>query len=332
MAGTKIIQVRQPLQSDGVTLFQLTATCSVPGTLPDTSIFLRRVVDIDDPKEDTLERVCDVTDFTSYGTSREVAISEGSYLYRSTNVTVSYSDVATAAGAWEELSARINTLVTTYDTYVTAFLTPVEGTTTVYPTIDTSERTALIAEYSAALTAVAAAETARDTENIACDALQLELQCLQERLRDAQADVDSLGPIVGALSPIPAGITSGTSAATTYINTAEANNQASGASASEKSAILTNHNSASTNITAISQLNQALDANVHTPLVSHYATLQGRVASLQTEVTAAQEAVNDCALELATLQGTLDAARATRDSALAEIRAVCPDFDPSVDL
>jgi hypothetical protein len=333
MSGTQITQFRQPVLIDQSTKYQITATCTVTGTLPDNNIFVRQMVIFDDPKDDVFYRVATPADFLSLPTDRNDAIEsglneEGAYLYRASSFTQNYEDVATATGAWVELSSRINALVTDYDTYIDTFLTPTEGAITTYPTVDESVKTALIAAYEGTLDTIEAAETARDAENIACDALRLELETAQQQLLEAQQDAAALAPIVGSLAPIGGALTSLSSGIEVSATNASSQVTTSAASAGEKNSINALLNSVLTQTQTMDATIANLEAGVNIPLNTLLSTVQARAAALQADVSSLTIQVNACTLEMATMQAAVDSARQQRDAALQAVRAVCPDYIP----
>lgn len=331
MSGTQITQYRQPVLLDTGTKYQVSASCTLAGTLPDTAIFVVQIVDFEDPKNDAFYRVASPSDFLTIGNNRVEAIEagpgdEGAYLYRATSFTQSYDDVDVATGAWNELSGRINTLVLDYDTYVSAFLTPPDGSVTTYPTVDPSVKAALISDYESALSAISTAEELRDTENVACEALRLELRTAQEALMQAQADVAALTPIVGSLAASSGVLSSISSSILGSVSSATALVIASAASPGEQSAILAQHNAISNQASLLGTTANSVENNVYVPLAGLLTEWQTRVAELQVTVSSLTLEVNDCALEMATLQSNVDVARANRSTALAALRAVCPDY------
>lgn len=333
MSGTQVTQYRQPVLIDQSTKYQISAACTVAGTLPDTYIFVRQMVIFDDPKDDVFYRLAAPADFLSLPTNRDDAIDagvndEGAYLYRAPTFVQNYDDVATATGAWAELSSRINTLVTDYDDYIETFLTPVEGSVTTYPTVDESVKNALIAAYEGTLDTIEAAEATRDAENIACDAVRLELETAQQQLLEAQQDAAALAPIVGALAPIGGTLTSLSSGIEVSTMNAASQVTTSSASAGEKNSITALLNSVLTQTQTMDATIANLEAGVTIPLNTLLATMQARVAALQADVSSLTVQVNACSLEMATLQAAVDSARQQRDAALQAVRAVCPDFIP----
>lgn len=329
MPGTQITPTRTPVLVDTGTKYQVTAVCSLAGTLPNTNIFVRQVVQEDDPKNDTFLRIASVVDFTTYGSNRQESIESGAFIYRANSFVALYDDVTTGNDAWNELSARVNALVLEYDVYITAFLTPVDGVVVTYPTIDESTKAALIATYEASLETVEEAESARDTENVACNALQLELETYQIRLAEVQADVAAVTPIASASTLVPPNLSVIAATTSTASLTASAYVASSGASAPEQASIQGQLATINNQVSALNLQTTFADSEVRIPLLAFLGTLQARAASLQADVTAKQIEYNQCMLEMATLQAAVDQARQARDAALAAIVAVCPDYVPT---
>ena len=334
MSGTIVTQNRYARNTDTGTKYEISAVCTASGPPPDQHIFVFQITDFDDPKNDTFFRVADSNDFLNIGADRNEVLEnnttvEGAFLYRTTSNTQAYDSVDLANGAWQALSSRINDLVLEYDTYINFFLTPPEGAVTTYPTVDESTKAALIADYEASLPAVDAAEAARDAENIACEALQLEYKTMQERLTEAQSDLAAMTPItssLGASAPSLSVIGASLSATFASLTSQVAG---SGASAGDKSAMDATIASGNTQVSALSTTANSVTNDVYNPLVTFQSTLQTRAASLQSDVTAMTLEVNDCILQVATLQAAVDTARNTRDEALVAVRAVCVDYVPS---
>ncbi len=328
MSGTVVNQTRAPVTTGTSTLYTIAARCLVAGTLPDIEIFLFQINDTADPKNDTFIKVVDVADFAKYPTSREDSITSQGYQYRTSTLSLSYNDIVSAIGTQQELDQRITDLTKNFDAYITAFLTPTVGQTLTYPLADTSAKNAAIADYNLSLGAVTAAEEARDTEQISCNAVTLNYQSLQARLADAQRDYTAVGPIKSStdvLVPIYTFVHPALSAALAAIRVA---NAASSASAPEKAVIEAQLVLTDAQMASFAGANSTLTSSVQMPLSALLADLQTRVNSLQAQVNAAQLEVNACAAEMAGMQAAVDQARAARDTALAKVRAVCPDFAP----
>lgn len=330
MPGTQVNQIRKPQSAGTSTTYTVSVTCILAGTLPDTKIFLQRIVQPEDPKNDTFERVCLVTDFTQYGTSREAAIQAATFLYRVTALEKSYNDIETANASWKEISDRINTLVVTYDQYITEFLTGDTGNTTIYPSIDEGAKAELILAYEASEAAVSTAEAARDLEAPLCQRKRERLADLRARLVEAQSDLAVLGPAAGALNALVASYATVPTNLTSIELQTRSINGSSSALPAERALIDTQMSFLNSQSAALSNTNASLAANVQVPVGSLLATLQARVTDLTGQINALTLEVNACALEMVDLQAAVDGARNTANQALADVRAVCPDYVPGV--
>jgi len=328
MAGTRVTQTRKPVSIDSGTKYQIAAQCVDAGTLPDLGLFVYLVTQASDPKNDQIQRVAGVADFTSYGMSRNAAITAGPGYYRSAVMTENYDDIVSANVAALEMSSRINALVNEYDTYLNQFLTPSGGSDVVYPTIDEGTKAALIAAYQSTIAPVTVAEAARDQEQVDCNAKELELSTLQTRLHEAQADLATLLPVQSALAalvPTYAAATAQISAGNTSAKTLVT---ASSASGPEQASIQGQLTLVDGGISLLVTSNSGLVNDVQTPLGTEIGTLQARVTQLSQDLNAKQLEVNDCHLQLSKAQAAVDQARLTRDQALAAVRAVCTDYTP----
>lgn len=328
MSGTQVNQIRKPQSTGSATTYTVSIACTLAGTLPDTKIFLQRITQADDPKNDVFERVCLVTDFTQYSASRETAIYDNTFLFRVSALDKSYNDIETANAAWKEISDRINTLVVTYDQFITEFLTSDTGNTTIYPSIDEGAKAELILAYEAAETAVTAAEAARDLEAPLCQRKRDRLATLQERLVEAQADLAALSPAAGALNALVATYAGVPPSLTSIELQTRGINGSSTASSSDKLLIDTQMSFLGSQSAGVSSANASLGTNVQVPVGNLLATLQTRVTDLTGQINALTLEVNACALEMVGLQAAVDGARNTANQALADVRAVCPDYVP----
>lgn len=329
MAGTHVVQTRRPVSVQTQTKYQVAARCTAAGTLPDIHLFVYQVVQPSDPKDDVFQRVAEVTDFDNYGTSRNAAITSGTFLYRSAALSVNYDDILSANGAWKELSSRLNSLVEGYDSYMEEFLTDEEGLDIVYPTVDEGEKNALIADYEATLPRITTAEDDRDAEQIECSNKEFELRSLQERLQEAQADLAVVVPVQAALAVVVPSFTTATAQVTAGATAARALNEASSATPGEQAGIRTQLSVIDGAVISLNSATSTLVSDVQTPIATLVGALQARVSDLTQQVNAKQLEYNQCQVTLAAAQAAVDQARAERDAALVAVRAVCPDYVPS---
>lgn len=328
MPGTRVTQTRKPLVTDEGAKYQIALQCTLAGTLPSAAIFLMQVVQDNDPKNDTFTRLCAAADFDTYGTNRNAAITAGTRLFRSTSLTLNYDDVATANGAWQELTSRINTLVREYDVYLDSFLTPDNGVETAFPTVDPGVKSALIAAYEQRLLDVADAEDARDDGQRECDSKVLELRSLQQNLQQAQSDYTSVAAIKGAVDALVPTYSASSAQISASANAIRVLNSVSTASVSERAQIEAQCVVLDGAITTLGVANTSLVNDVQVAIAGYAGSLQARITDLTQQVNAKQLEVNECHLEMADLQATVDEARKQRDASLATLRGVCPDFNP----
>jgi chromosome segregation ATPase len=328
MAGTQTISSRNSLVVDGSNKYEIVTTCTVAGTLPDTGIFLLNIITTVDPKDDTLLRVIEIADIAEFSTIRDDAITKGQAAWRASSLTLLFDDIETANAAWKELESRITALVKQIDAFNDEFETAPGGTVTVYPAVDLSEKNALISAYQDTLQPIVDAEAARNTGQLACTQLTADLNITEERLQEAQADLTlflqiqaEVGNVNTALPTIRGSIATANAQARAEVTT-------SAASASEKLSIEVQHSAIDAQITLFNTHTAALNTTQTGPIASTVATLQNRVSTLITEKSTLSTQIIVCNNNVATLQATVNAARAVRETALANVLDVCPDFTP----
>jgi hypothetical protein len=296
--------------------------------LPDTGIFLLSIVTEADPKDDTLVRVIDVADISEFNTDRDAAIAAGETSWRAGSLILQFDDIETANAAWKELESRISTLVDQIDAFNDEFETTGAGDVTVYPTVDLSEKNALIGAFEATEAPITDAEDARDAKQLECTQLDSDLAVVVERLQEAEVDLAlylriqaEVGNVNTSLPAISAAI-------------AAANNQArvevglSAASAVEQSSINVQFTAIEAQITSFNVQTSALNTTQTGPISTAVSTLQNRVTSLVTQRSTLSTQALACNSDIAALQAVVDAARTARETALAEVIAVCPEFTP----
>lgn len=327
MAGTQVRMDRSTITVEGANSYQIVTNCIVKGALTDTSIFLISINTPDDPKDDTLARIVEIADFDLYQTDRDQAIKDGVALYRSPVFTATYDDVETANNAQNEIKSRINTLVEDMDGYLEEFETPDEGEIVTYPTTDPSVKAQLEADYYASVDPIEDAEDAVDAKVVECSTMEYQLEVTEDRLAEAISDLEKATSINTDLSASIAVLNSVEGNTSIYNSNIIGYNAGSEDDSQEQIEVQTTL--INTEMTTFSNENTSL-TNLNSGAVTQCVnTLQLRVTTLTGDRSALQSDVNKCALELTELQAAVDAARATRNAALAAIRAVCPDFTPT---
>lgn len=328
MSGTQVNQSRITVVASGVNTYTISATCIIPGTLPDMGIFLLSINTPTDPKDDTLVRVNQVGDFSEYLTSRPAALTAGDVYWRSAALTLTYTNIDEADEAWKELSSRINKLVEEVDAYNVSFETPAGGITTTYPAVDSSTLNKYIADYVTARDAVTTAEEARDAKQVSCNTLQTALTVAQQELQIAQTDIASLAASQVSLAAIQASLTVVSTGLGIDATAVRALNAVSSALPGEKVDIEGGLTNMDARLLTFSAQNASFLAGVAT-IISSVSILQTRVSTLTTSRNTTQTAFSLSTSEVGALQATVDATRATRDAALAAILTIDPTFDPS---
>jgi len=328
MSGTQVRMDRSTTKVNGLNKYQILATCTVKGTLPDAAIFLLQINTATDPKDDSLIRVAQIADTTVADTSRTAQIAAGLTTWRSNSVLLQYDDIETGNAAWKELSGRINALVQQVDTYLDEFSTLPAGQTIVYPNVDPTTEAALKSTYATSAAAVTTAEEARDAEIADCSNLKNDIDVIEERLLEAQSDLTVYTLVQAQLTNSIVTYQSIQPTMATAVNTVRIVNSSSSASASEKAAIDTQLSVLDAQGVTFTATNSNLAALRAGPVSTAVSTLQSRVATLTTNRNTSQAEYNRCVARAATLQGQVDAARTARDAALAAVRAVCPTFIP----
>lgn len=325
MPGTQVQFNRQVITESGVNKYEITASCLLAGSLPDTSIFVLRITNADDPKDDTLGRITDVQDFDAITKTRDTGITNGTFLWRSTTVRLTTTDLPTANEVSTELIARINSLIEGYDVYLSEFSTPATGELIVFPTTDPSTKTALKTAATAAATAVTTATETRDAALEDCNDVESEIAVLQTRITDVTSDHTTLSAASTSLSTASAAADTASASVASLLTQIRSLVDLSTATAGEKTAINAQVNSA----VAQSMILESTTGTIVSDAAS-VASLSAVLLSRQNTLTAEQNAkvveLNACNALASKAQSDLDQARTNRQTALAAALAVCPDF------
>lgn len=328
MSGTQVTQVRSAVVINAVNTYQVIATCILPGTLPDTGIFVLNITQQQDPKNDLFVRIASTLDFSNLKNDRNAAIAAGDGAWRATTNTFKYTSIEVADAAWRELESRISALVTSFDNFINAFQTPPAGVTTIFPVPDPSTLNALITAYNGYTTSIDSAETARTEEVNDCNVKKERLDQLNLRLRDAQSDLSTARSIQTGLTTSLAALTAIQASIQTTNNNSSSLISASSAASSEKAQLQSNVTLIANQLFAMNV--QLADLTARVTIINGFvADLTNRVATLTSQVNALTSEITACDLEAARLQANVDALRTSQTNTLADIRAICPDFDPA---
>jgi hypothetical protein len=331
MPGTRIQSTRTPVVIDNVGKYEILTTCVLPGSLPDTGIFLLSIVDVTGPKSDLLVRVIELGDTTVYQNNRDQAVAAGDTQWRSAEVRLVYDDIETANAAQKELGQRINNLVVNFDTVNNEFT--VTNKIIIYPvTVDTTTQTEAKNEYVVARDAATAAEEARDAHVLECTEIENEVNLITVRLTDAASDLAILSAAQSSLLITNGAYPLRTINFSIYATNISNVNTTSSATQSQKNSITAHVTGIQTEATVMTGLNSTLSTAITGPSNSTatlLGILQSRVTTLTADKSAKQTELYQCNIALTKSQAALTSAREAEDAALAAAREVCPDFNPT---
>lgn len=328
MPGTEVNMVRKTyFRSDAYT-YEITARCVTAGSLPDICIFLMKINDESDPKDDEFLRVVTPGDFT-YAPDRDVALARKEVFWRSSIQIFNFDDLETANAAWKELSARINALVQQNDVFITDFETVDDGVVLSYPMLAETVRDALIQKYNDAVDSLAIAVTARDTKVASCSGHDVAIAAAQARIDAADQDLKNYLTIQAALTGLQATYVSLTALLLAGNSQVSALNTATDATDEQKAGLVTQLSSDRANLTLLGSQNTALGSMVTGSVAAAVAALQARVATLQQEKNNLVSELNLCTQDIARLEAQVTVAEEAHDHALENVLAVCPDFEPA---
>lgn len=288
---------------------------AIPAELPHLSVFVINVVDVFDPKQDTLARVATIADLTLVPIGRDAGIASpgaDGLQFLSAAWTASYDTLETGLNAAQAFRDRVNKLVVDWQTFRTQFNAP-NPTPAIYtfPTTDTSLRTTLINTYKV----VKQDRYQKQLAKTSADTV----------LTTTQTDSTYKQGLVTGIAPIASGaVTNQTemSQVTGFLSTL----QAAGTTftvANPAGVGIVTFQAALT--LAASQGAQAVafgaDASALLGLVGTYQSAR------QSDATTAATAVFSAIANQTAKAQALSAAVAIETAALAAVLAVCPDFD-----
>jgi len=290
-------------------------SADIPADLPTLGVFVINVVDITDPKQDTLARVATVADLTTLPEGRDPGIAApgpDGVQYLSASWIATYDTLETALSAAQAFRDRVNALGTAWASFSTDFNAP-EPTPAIYefPATDTSAKTTLILAYKTA-------KQDRYQKQLAKSAADTTLAAAQADQTYKQALLNAIIPIASAstvnqteMSALAGYLSALQAAGTTF---ATANPSGTGLSTFQAALALA-----------------ATQGGFATAYVSDAGSLATAVgtyqASRQGDVSAASTAVSTALADQSAKLQAFTAAQALEASTLAAVLAICPDFD-----
>lgn len=288
---------------------------AIPSELPHVSVFLVNVVDVFDPKQDTLARVATIADLTQVPIGRDAGIAApggDGIQFLSAEWTATYPTLETALDAAQAFRDRVNKLVVDWQTFRTQFDAPSPTPATyTFPATDTSPKTTLINAYKVA-------KQDRYQKQLAKDAADATLAAAQADSTYKQSLVDEIAPIASGavtnqieMSQVVGFFSTLQAAGTTF---AGANPSGTGIAAFQ--AALTLAASQGASATAF-----VADAGTLLALTTTYQSAR------QGEAVTASSVVTTATIDQISKSQALTAAIALETAALAAVLVVCPDFD-----
>lgn len=210
-----IRETRTVIFVNGVQTFRLVVQCTDRGDLPDTNLFLKQIVDTQDPQQDVFTRIVELADLNvlntdvdepGYKPDRSAAVAAGDTFWRSDTFTKDYTDIEVANQAVAAVSDRLNTLVTDFTTYDASFKTaPTEDK--YFPSADPTTVQELKDAYDTALATYRSAQSTATTAQTDLTNAENDLSGAEASLNEwsafgdaMQALIDSNNAVAGSFS------------------------------------------------------------------------------------------------------------------------------------
>jgi len=345
MAFTFATQVRQAVIAGNVPRHDVDTVVTDKGDLADFGAFVLEIIEEEDPKRDLLARVSSVGDFSEFGTSRLDAIRQRKLFYRAASVSLDFPSIVDANNAALQLQDELNTLVTDYQLFLSEFGTVPAGEVLFFPQPDLGLLTPLIAEFDNTVALRIAQQEVVDDKVVECNDASNDVTEANTKVSTLQVSVDALNTALSALNTSSAALT----ATQTSNNTlspeisgtlAEWATQRGGVPATEQAAMDAflldasgtlfdeyNTNWVAAQITLATNLS-AIAAEI-IALNTVIATQTADLGVAQSAVVTSQTTSDQCQTDLSDSQAVLAALILQEAVLLAEILALCPEFEPT---
>jgi hypothetical protein len=289
---------------------------TIPDQLPHLGVFVMRIITRDDSQDDTFQRVARIADLSELPEGRVAGLASATGVdidYLATIVVLGYSTLTEAKSAATAIKDRVSALITEWTDFKVNFDAPdVSPEIITIPSVDDSQVDALIAAYKTAkqdryeksllkLEADAALTRANTDYNYK-RAREVELDAMVAKGIIVENDMDAATGFLSALW----------SAGTTFIGLV-AGLPADVAEFGD--ALNTAENQAS------------IMASYEVDVATLTGLINGYDAARVVEVAAASTTLSAAQADQITKAQALITAQVTETAALAEVLAVCPDFD-----
>lgn len=297
------------------------ASASIPGELPHLSVFVMRVLDPADPKQDVLARVARVADLTLVPIGRDAGVAapgtDGTQ-YLSASATLSYGTLETANDAAKALQDRVNALIEAWILFRTQFNAPDPSPAVyVFPRVDATQKAALISAYKTAKQDRYLRQRAKAEADATLGRAQADYAHRQGLVAAAAAVSGAAAANQSQMAGLAAGLGALLSAGNLFLAAATADPPTAGQKSGFQAALV-----AATTLQS-SAVGYVSDAAALASLIASQQSARAAEAALaSTALTSAQ------ADQITKAQQAASAA-AVEAAALAAVLAVCPDFDAS---
>ncbi len=184
--------------ADGSTTYQITSTVTNPGILPNTGIFVFKIVDPAEPKDDVFERVGQPKDINFMLRDRDEAIAASDEEYLYFRLVKQYPDLEIAIQAKAAIKSRIDASIKQWYLYQTEFVGIVDS---LHPGTDPEYEQALENTYLAAKAARVAAEDEVANAEVVLDATEVLLAHAEEIAGIRKDEADFCAEVNGVLWP-----------------------------------------------------------------------------------------------------------------------------------
>jgi len=285
----------------------------IPAELPHLNVFVIKVTDPSDAKDDALARVARLSDLSLLPVGRDRALpASGEYL--AAGMTLSYATLTEALLAQIAIKDRVNQLIQDWMSFTTRFNAPDPTPANfVLPTSDPTQKAALILAYKAAKQDRYQKQLANDTADAALVRAQAAFTYVQELVAAVERLATQAAAVQAAFATTRFVYDALRAAGSTFLAAASC----AGAG---------DHNLFSGAVNAAANDSIVIQGHVASAgaLVAALAALR---AARATERDAASAAVSAATVDQLTKAQVLASARALEEAALQAVRAVCPDFD-----
>lgn len=339
-------QLRIATVTDRVAKYKIDTHVKDRGELPSRGVFLKSIVDDDDPKKDKLHRVCRVGDLEMYQDDRDAALREGTPYWRDVSIVKLYDSLSEAQVASEFIKERVNALVEEYIEYLNNFRS-VPGEELEYPAVDVGVLGPKISEYSDKVEERKAKEKELEEIEEHCDEVDSEYDEISANIQEAEAVLDALksskSALSTALSAMLSKYTASSSISAEISSTLSVWDNVRGDAAGNVQTSMDNlleettgslydayHTVFQPSITDFDGSISSLESSL-TKIEEEITAQENRISEYEGELDAVKDEKAQCAKEKVSAAAELEAIEQQEDSLLDEVQGLCPDFEPEED-